>query len=418
MHQMRIIILGFSLIFFLAGCDLFTSVDHTGKSDRELPRELSAQEQLVAEASNKFSFELLKMLNEKEGDQPFFVSPFSISTAFAMALNGAEGETYEQMRDFFGYGGMTNEEINQAYRDLIELLTTLDPKVVMNIANSVWVREDFQVIEEFLDRNRTYFDAEVKRLDFSKPEAPDIINSWIDEKTRGLIEEMIDEIDPLVVMYLINAIYFNGDWAVQFDPNETEDRRFYRADGTTTEIPMMTGRHEFRHYFGDDWTALDMWYGDAGFSFTALMPTNGAFLKELVPELSMARFESITSQLKRDTINVFVPKFELDFEIERFPDDLIEMGLTLPFDSWEADFSRITDLQQIYISDVMHRAVIKLDEEGSEAAAVTVIEFRELSNIGGGKIYPTIRLDRPFLFFIRENSNNTILFMGAYTGFE
>jgi serine protease inhibitor len=416
MHQTRII-LGVSLILILSGCDLFTSADHTGKSDRELPRELSAQEQLVAEASNNFSFELLKMLHEKEGDQPFFVSPLSISTAFAMALNGAGGDTYEQMRDFFGYDGMTNEEINQAYFDLIELLTTLDPKVVMNIANSVWVREDFQVLEEFLERNRTFFDAKVTRLDFSKPEAPDIINAWINEKTKGLIEEMIDQIDPLVVMYLINAIYFNGDWTVQFDPEETKERRFYLDDGTTTEIPMMTGRHAFRHYFGDDWTALDMWYGDAGFSFTALMPAEGT-LEESVSNLTQSRFNSITGSLQQDTINVFVPKFELDYEIDDFPFDLTDMGLTLPFDPWEADFSRITDLQQIYISDVMHRAVIKLDEEGSEAAAVTVIEFRELSNIGGGKIYPTIRLDRPFLFFIRENSTNTILFMGAFTGFE
>jgi len=417
MHQTRIIILGFSLIFVLYGCDLFTSADHTGKSERELPRELSAQEQLVAEASNDFSFRLLNMLHEKEGNQPFFVSPLSISTAFAMALNGADGDTYEQMRDFFGYSGMTNEEINQAYRDLIDLLTTLDPKVVMNIANSVWVREDFQVLENFLERNRTYFDAEVTRLDFSKPEAPDIINAWIEEKTKGLIEEMIDGIDPLVVMYLINAIYFNGDWTVQFDPEETKDRRFYRDDGTITEVPTMTGRQEFRYYLGDDWTALDMWYGDAGFSFTALMPTEGT-LEESVSNLTQSRFNSITENLKQDTINVFMPKFELDYEIDDFPFDLMEMGLTLPFDSFEADFSRITDLQQIYISDVMHRAVIKLDEEGSEAAAVTAIGLSTTSVGGGGKHYLTIRLDRPFLFFIRENSNNTILFMGAYTGFE
>ncbi len=418
MYRFHIYLLPLLLIFFISGCDLFSSAGGTDKTERELPREFSAQEKLVAEASNDFSFRLLNLLHEKEGNQPFFVSPLSISTAFAMALNGADGDTYEQMRDFFGYSGMTNEEINRAYRDLIELLTTLDPKVVMNIANSIWVREDFQVLEDFLERNRTYFDAEVSRLDFSKPEAPDIINAWIEQKTKGLIEEMINEIDPLVVMYLINAIYFNGDWTVQFDPDETEDRRFYRDDDTTIEVPTMTGRHEFRYYLGDDWTALDMWYGDAGFSFTALMPAEDAALQELIPDLTIARFQSITSRLEQDTINVFMPKFELDYEIDDFPFDLMEMGLTLPFDSFEADFSRITDIQQIYISDVMHRAVIKLDEEGSEAAAVTVIEFRELSAGGGGKHYLTIRLDRPFLFFIRENSSNTILFMGAYTGFE
>jgi serine protease inhibitor len=122
------------------------------------------------------------------------------------------------MRDFFGYEGMTSEEINQAYSNLMELLTTLDPQVVMNIANSAWIREGYPVNEMFLERNRNYFDAEVSELDFSSPDAPDIINEWIREKTSGMIEEMIGDIGPLVVIYLINAIYFNGDWTVQFDP--------------------------------------------------------------------------------------------------------------------------------------------------------------------------------------------------------
>jgi serine protease inhibitor len=122
------------------------------------------------------------------------------------------------MRDFFGYEGMTSEEINQAYSNLMELLTTLDPQIVMNIANSAWIREGYPVNEMFLERNRNYFDAEVSELDFSSPDAPDIINEWIREKTSGMIEEMIGDIGPLVVIYLINAIYFNGDWTVQFDP--------------------------------------------------------------------------------------------------------------------------------------------------------------------------------------------------------
>ena len=403
-----------SAFFLFTGCNL-TESDKT--TDRELPRQLSVQEQMVAEASNDFSFRLLHMLREKEEGRSFFVSPLSISTAFAMAMNGSEAETYEQMRDFFGYDGMTREEINSAYKDLIELLTTLDPQVVMNIANSVWIREGFPVKEPFLDNNRNYFDAEVNELDFSRPDAPDIINQWIEEKTEGLIEEMIDQIGPLVVMYLINAIYFNGDWTVQFDPEETKESPFYLANGTEASISMMQARQQFRYFEDETWTALDMWYGDAGFSFTALIPTGNTPLDELTSDLTMSIFESITQNLEKDTLNIFVPKFEMDYEIEQFPEELKQMGLTLPFDELKANFSRINEVEQLYISDVLHRAVIKLDEEGSEAAAVTVIEISRESS-GGGSANKTIRLDQPFLFFIRENNTNTILFLGTYTGIE
>ncbi len=291
----RFILLIFSFILIFTGCDL-TETDNT--PDRELPRQLSVQEQMVAEASNDFSFRLLHILREKEEGRSFFVSPLSISTAFGMAMNGAETDTYEQMRDFFGFDGMTREEINSAYNELIELLTTLDPQVVMNIANSVWVREGFPVKEPFLDNNRNYFDAEVRELDFSRPDAPDIINGWIEEKTEGLIEKMIDQIDPLVMLYLINAIYFNGDWTVQFDPDETKDAPFYLGGGGETTVPMMQARQKFRYSEDDDWTALDMWYGDAGFSFTALIPSGNVPLDEPASDLTMNRFESIIRNLK------------------------------------------------------------------------------------------------------------------------
>jgi len=406
--------IAFILMILFAACDVAGTDEEI---DRKLPRELSVQEQMLTAASNDFSFSMLHMLRESEGDRSFFVSPFSISTAFGMALNGTDGNTYEQMRDFFGYDGMTNEEINHAFHELIELLITLDPKVVMNIANSVWIREGYPVLPTFLDSNRNYFNAEVRELDFGRPDAPDIINAWINEKTRGLIEKMIEDIGPDVIMYLINAIYFKGDWTVQFDPKETRDEPFYLSGGGTTNVPMMRARQNFRYYQNDDWTALDMWYGREGFSFTALVPTGNGTLDELAPQLTMQRFESITNSLKQDTINVFLPKFELDYEIEDFPGKLMNMGLTLPFDQGLADFSRINREDQLFISNVLHRAVIKLDEEGSEAAAVTVIEISRTS-AGGGQSYFTVRLDRPFLFFIRENNTNTILFMGSYTGIQ
>jgi serine protease inhibitor len=319
-----------TLVFVLAfsACDV-TDPGQTDINERQLPRELSAQEKILAEGSNDFAFRLLHKLLEKEPDESFFASPLSISTAFGMAMNGAEGETWEQMRDFFGHRGLTRDEINAAFLQLIVLLTTLDESVRFDIANSAWYREGYPIFDEFLNVNREFFDADVFPLDFDHPDAPDIINAWINDKTEGLIEKMIDEIGPDVVLYLINAIYFNGDWTVQFDPDDTRDQPFTRSDGSRTEVPMMKVADKFRYHIDDEWTALDMWYGDAGFSFTALMPTAGANdggLDLLAHELTHGRFESITSALKSDTINVYMPKFEIDYEIEKFPRDLIGHG--------------------------------------------------------------------------------------------
>ena len=404
------------IILLLGGCDTFSSVDDSDGEgsdiNRQQLRELSASEQIMVEGTNDFAFNLLHKLNEKEQGHSYFVSPLSISTAFSMAINGARGETFEQMRDFFGYSELNLEEINRANRELIDLLTQLDPKVVMNIANSIWYRQGVSVKPEFLDNNREYFGAEVEEMDFSDPGAPDIINAWIEESTEGMIEEMIDQIDGDVIMFLINAIYFNGDWTIQFDPEKTREEPFYLQDGSTMNVPLMRARDEFRTYRDERWTALDLWYGETGFSFTALLPNGDGDLTERVADLTAERFAAITDQLSEETVDIYVPRFELEYEIEDFPGDLIDMGLTLPFGSG-ADFTGIADLA-LEISDVMHKAVIELDETGSEAAAATVIEIRETS--AGGDQIGSIRLDRPFLFFIRENSSNTILFMGSYTG--
>ncbi len=391
-------------------CDV-TDADKND-TDTVKMRELSPQEQVLVDGSNDFTFSLLGKLADTASDESFFASPLSISMAFGMTLNGTDGETYEQMRDFFSHEGLSNEEINIAFRDLIDLLTRLDPQVRMEIANSIWYHRSFEVLEEFLQTNAEYFDAEIADLDFNDPAAVDIINNWISDKTNGLIEEMIQQIDPEVILYLINAIYFKADWTVQFDPEDTREEQFTTGTGEQIEVPMMRVRDEFGYFENDDWQVVDLPYGNGDFSFTALLPADrddpGAFAGSLIRQ----EFEAITSQIERDTVSVYMPRFEIDYKYEDIMSDLTSMGLTIPF-SESADFARINPVEDLFISDVLHRAVIKVDEEGSEAAAVTVIEIGRESV---GPVELSIRLDRPFQFFIRENSSNTILFMGKYSG--
>lgn len=406
------------IIFFLAclvipfsGCD---TLDADKEEVSGSMRELTASERVVVEGANDFTFDILQKMAEGTPDESFFASPLSISMAFGMALNGADDDTYTQMRDFFGHEALTNEEINEVFRDLIGLLAGLDPQVRMEIANSVWYREGFAVLEEFLQTNAEYFDAEVAELDFSDQAAPDIINAWIEDKTNGLIEEMIEEIGPDVVMYLINAIYFKADWAVQFDPDDTRDEPFITGSGEQTDVPMMQVRDGFGYYQNDDWQVVDLPYGNGDFSFTAFLPADSDDLSDFAGSLTRQDFEAVISQLETDTVTVYMPRFEIDYDYEEIMEDLIDMGLTLPFgEGGPADFRRIHPYEPLVISDVMHRAVINVDEEGSEAAAVTVIEFERTSV---GPQQTIIRLDRPFLFFIRERSSNTILFMGKNAG--
>lgn len=384
--------------------------------ERQLSRELSQGESVLSGGSNDFAFRLLQVLQDKEGTDSYFFSPLSITTAFGMALLGARDETYGQLRDFFELHELDRPQIKEAYRDLIHLLTTLDDQVVMNIANSIWHRDDVELLEQFIEENQEYLNAEVRGLDFDDPAAPDTINAWIEDKTEGLIEEMIEEIPPNMILYLINAIYFKGDWTIQFDPDLTGDRAFTRPDGEEVSVPTMLAGDKFRAYQDEDWTALDMWYGDAGYSFTAFMPTNAdTTLDDMVGDFTPEKFEEITDNLmERDSLQVYMPKFEIDYKIEGFGNDLQDMGLTIPFGA-AADFTRMTGSEDLFISEVMHRAVVEVNEEGSEAAAVTVIA---VPTSGGYEPPPEIRLNRPFLFFIRENTTNTILFMGSYTGDE
>lgn len=398
-------------VVLLTGCNVADS--GPGDDMRQPMRELSVQEKILVENANDFTFSVLERLAITTADESFFVSPLSITMAFGMALNGTDGETYDQMRDFFGNSGLSNTEINQAFRDLISLLTELDPKVRMEIANSVWYRRGFEVIQDFLDANQEFFDAEIADLDFADPSAIDIINGWISDKTNGLIDEMIDEIGPDVVMYLINAIYFKADWAIQFDPDDTRQEPFTTGTGDRVDVPMMRVKDSFGYTESSKWYVVDLPYGSGDFSFTAFLPKENTDLSAFAGSLTREEFVSIISQIEEDTVSVYMPRFEIDFDYEDIMDELIDMGLTLPFDQNAADFSRINPDEQLFISNVMHRAVIKVDEEGSEAAAVTVIE---ISRTSVGPVELSIRLDRPFLFFIRENSSNSILFMGKYAG--
>ncbi|MBU0528222.1 serpin family protein [bacterium] len=402
-------ILVLSLMFLLImSCDI-CEIDNNEKIP---PRELSVFEEQLVSSDNIFGIKLFKALNDAEPDSNLFISPLSVSMALGMALNGAADSTYEAMKNTLELNGLSETEINQAYKDLIELLVNLDKKVVMQIANSIWYRDNFTVEPDFIDVNKTYFDAEVQALDFDDANAPNIINNWVDENTNGLIKKIIDgDIPPEIVMYLINAVYFKGTWTYEFDEKDTKDELFNNYDNSISTIPLMLQEADFPYFETDDFQVVDLPYGDSLFTMTVILPKDGEDINEIAKTIDNDTWINWTNQLYTNEVKVYLPKFTLEWE-SSLVDVLVTLGMGIAFDPYQADFSRINPnpygVENLYISDVIHKAIVKVNEEGTEAAAVTSVEFG-LTSIPQ---IVEIRIDHPFIFAIRERYSGTILFMG------
>ncbi len=404
----------------ITGCEVFDFDDNDDDSPetferRELPRELDTSEMQIVEGSGGFGFELMHKILQQDAEASHFISPFSILMAYGMTMNGAEGETYDQMQEVFGLSEMSRDEINEAAHSLIKLLTEFDEDhAQFNIANSIWYRDTFDFKSDFLETNQHYYEAAIEPADFADPETVDLINKWVDDNTEGLIDEIVEgPIDPLTIMYLINTIYFNGEWTLQFDENQTSPAPFHAADGEEIEVDMMgfEETQEIEHATGDGFQAVNLYYGDAGFAITLVLPDEDTSLDSWLKDTEWSDWVDLTENFSEREIFVQLPRFKTEYEIDEFPDLLQELGMIDAFDPDISDFSRMSDARDdLYISDTRHKTFIEVDEAGTEAAAATSVEIEVTS------APPTVRLDRPFFYMIREVESNTPLFMGTYTG--
>jgi serine protease inhibitor len=370
-------------------------------------RELTALEKRVAQASNTFGFDLFSEVCREEGAKNVFVSPFSVSMALGMTLNGAAGRTEADMRATLGFEGMSQDEINASYRGLLDFLPAADPKTVMEIANSIWYRMEYPVRQAFIDVNRQYFDAAVREMDFSDPGAPDVINGWISDNTHGRIDRMIDDIDPLTVMFLINAVYFKGTWVYAFDPKYTRDDFFQPVGGPAVPCRMMSQKAEIGYFRTPAFRAVELAYGNGQYAMALFLPEEGTSMDAFISGWTEAAWRGWKGSFVKHEMDLYLPKFKVEYKIT-LSDALKALGMGVAFDGG-ADFSRITGSLGPYISDVYHKSFVEVDEKGTEATAVTVVEIRETS---AGPDENVIRFDRPFAFAIYEKASGTMLFMG------
>lgn len=375
-----------------------------------LPRALSSGEQAVIGASNAFGFNLLRELDRTRGDSNIFMSPLSASMALGMTMNGAAGQTFDEMRATLAFGTRPSSEINASYRSLIDMLRGLDKTVDFRIANSIWYRAGFPFETTFLDESRQYFDARVSALDFASPNAVPTINGWVNTSTNGKIDKIVDgPIADDVVMYLINAIYFYGSWTTRFDKNLTRPDQFTTVSGTTAPISMMRRTDTVRVAETADVQVVDLPYGGGAYAMTIVMPKQGKSIASAVSALTAESWASAIAGVAPRSVELQMPKFTMRWEA-LLNDPLQSLGMRLAFQGDRADFTRMSQSagNRLYISKVKQKSFVDVHEEGTEAAAVTSVEVRVTCACGP----QVIRIDRPFIFAIRERLSGTILFLG------
>jgi len=402
------------LFVFLALTGWITSCEQQQDPKPDLkPEELqvSAETRQLIDSDNHFGLELFRTISaEQDPSANTMISPVSVSLALAMTYNGAEGDTKAAMEEALQLTGLSCQEINASYQALIEALLTVDPKVTMEIANSIWYRQEFSVEQDFLDVNREYYDAEVNALDFNSSEAPSVINNWVSDRTNGKITKIIEQIDPLTMMYLINAIYFNGKWKFQFDEDKTSSQPFYMADGREIQTDMMQKEATLNYMRNDLFRAVEMPYGRGNYTMVCMLPNEELKVEDVVGEMNAENWNQWMQAMDSAGVQVHLPRFK--FEYEKKLNELLQaMGMEEAFDPGRSDFSGINpDRDDLHISEVMHKTFIEVDEKGTEAAAVTSVTMSTTSADPGGPV--VVKFDKPFVFAIREVTTGTIVFVG------
>ncbi|HVW95448.1 MAG TPA: serpin family protein [Mucilaginibacter sp.] len=368
---------------------------------------LSAPEQQKAAADNVFTLRLFKNLDQNNtAHANLFASPLSVSFVLGMTSNGAAGQTLDAIRNTLNFAGLTQEEVNAYYNNLITNLPQLDPNTTLKIANSIWYRQEFNVLPDFLNTNASYFKAEVKGLDFNAPSSVQTINNWVNSQTGGKIPSIVETIPDDAVMYLVNAIYFKSGWKEKFDPKNTTKRPFNLESGGSVQADFMDNTMNVNSYQDDDVTVTEIPYSGGTYSMVIALPKK-ADVSTLIASIDSARWQAWMNGLLPGKLEIQLPKFRFSYEV-KLNDALSTLGMGIAFTK-AADFSRINSAVPLMITAVKHKAFVEVNEDGTTAAAATSVEIGATA----APLPQVIRFDRPFFFAIREMKSGLIVFAGV-----
>jgi len=370
-------------------------------------------DRLIA-ATSRFSFRLYNQLLKQRTTKNVFLSPSSVMLALAMTYNGAQGETRQAMARALEIEGLSLQEANRAFADLKSTLNTADPKLQLTIANSLWARKGFSLKPDFIQRTKEFYAAEVTSLDFGNPTAPATINSWVRNNTGDRIEKVVDRISEDTILFLINAIYFKGQWTTEFEKAKTREDDFKLADGGQKKLPMMSQSGKYNYYKGKDFQAVSLPYGSGRMSMYVFLPDKSTTLDQFQRNLTVEDWETWMKGFRVAPGEVMLPRFKIEYEVD-LNDVLKALGMAEAFDPHRANFSGIAQLSQaerIYISKVKHKTFAEVNEEGTVAAAVTAVEA-QVTSVQLPQENFIMKVDRPFFVAIRDNLTGTVLFMGS-----
>lgn len=365
-------------------------------------RALSSNESEIASAANNFTFDLMAEIDQEFPKENYFISSFSVSTAVSMVMNGASESAQEGFIETLGLNGMAPGEINESYQTLVSYIYGLDPSVTLNVANSNWYTQEYTIKNDFANTLKSHYDAEIFEKDFADPATLQALNGWVEEETNGKIKDILDAINPEDVMFLINAIYFKANWTSQFDPNSTTDLPFFLTNEGSVNVPTMVAevKHWSAYSTALEAQVIEIPYGNENYAFTIIMPDDVSAIGDLVSSIEINTLNAVLADSTTLVRDLYLPKFQMDFKTD-LKDILVSMGMPL------------TGLGNLFeeplplaISKVIHQSFLEVNEEGSEAAAATVIGI-ELTSVPAAT-----RINQPFVFLIRERNSGTILFSG------
>ncbi|MEW6181553.1 MAG: serpin family protein [Bacillota bacterium] len=369
----------------------------------------TAPDRGIVAANTRFGFKLFSRIAEQDAGRNVFISPQSVTFALAMACNGARGETREQMAGTLEMQGMSPEEINRGNLVLETALECLDPKVRLNTANSLWARKGLNFERDFVENSLKFYGAATENLDFNDPSAAQRINAWVNNKTEGKIERIIDKINPDTVLFLINAIYFKGLWSKGFNPVKTAEGIFNLPGGGRKKHPMMSRSGRFGYLREPGFQAVSLPYGSGKVSMYVFLPDEKSGLSEFQKSLNAKQWREWMPRFSETDGSLVLPRFKSEYEL-CLNDILIDLGMGTAFDRKRADFRGMINVgDNVFISSVRHKSFVRVDEEGSEAAAATSVRF----GVTCMRDEFNMVVDRPFFFAIRDNQTGTILFMGS-----
>jgi serpin B len=387
-----------------------------GSFGADIPAAKEKPEEAVVEGNNRFAVELYAKLREQEGN--LFFSPYSISAALAMTYAGARGETEAQMAKVLHFPSQTvggQERFHPAFGAIIKDLNARGEKgkYELIVANALWGQKGYGFLKEFLQLVESDYDGQLNDVDFisDTESARKTINAWVEKKTKDKIKDLITPgvLDQLTRLVLTNAIYFKGNWASQFKKERTEDAPFTLVGGEKVDTPMMNQTEQFGFMETEDFQGLEMPYVNNELSMIIFLPKRTDGLAEFEKKLTAENLSQWLARLRKREVIVSVPKFKMTSQFS-LADVLKQMGMTDAFSSEAADFSGINGKKCLFISAVIHKAFVEVNEEGTEAAAATAVVTRTTAI--GPKETPVFRADHPFLFLIRDNDSGSMLFIG------